>query len=117
MLKRIRNMISIFSKPKCTRMRSMKMLIVGGSWGSTLALVYAETHPEHVSGLVLRAVFLGTDAEVDWAFRRAPQQLRPDLYASFIAALPESERDDPLKSYVARLTDPDPAVHAPAARR
>ncbi len=94
-----------------------KMLIVGGSWGSTLALAYAETHPERVAGLVLRAVFLGTDAEVDWAFRRAPQQLRPDLYASFAAALPEGEREDPLKSYVVRLTDPDPAVHGPAARR
>ena len=82
-----------------------KMLIVGGSWGSTLALAYAETYPERVSGLVLRAVFLGTAAEVDWAFRRAPQQLRPDLYENFVAALPESERDDPLSSYVARLTE------------
>ncbi len=80
------------------------MLVVGGSWGSTLALSYAETHPERVSGLVLRAVFLGTDAEVDWAFRRAPSQLRPDLYENFVAALPEAERADPLKSYVARLT-------------
>jgi proline iminopeptidase len=94
-----------------------KMLIVGGSWGSTLALAYAQAHPERVAGLVLRAVFLGTDHEVDWAFRRAPQQLRPDLYDSFVAALPETERDDPLKSYVTRLTDPDPAVHGPAARR
>jgi proline iminopeptidase len=94
-----------------------KMLIVGGSWGSTLALAYAEAHPERVYGLVLRAVFLGTDDEVDWAFRGAPQQLRPDLYASFAATLPERERHDPLKFYVARMTDPDQAVHGPAARR
>lgn len=94
-----------------------KMLIVGGSWGSTLALAYAQAHPERVAGLVMRAVFLGTDEEVDWAFRRAPQQLRPDLYESFVAALPEGERADPLNAYVARLRDPDPAVHGPAARR
>lgn len=93
-----------------------KMLIVGGSWGSTLALAYAETYPEHVSGLVLRAVFLGTDAEVDWAFRRAPAELRPDLYESFVAALPEDERADPLASYVARLTGTDAAARESAAR-
>ena len=69
-----------------------KMLIVGGSWGSTLALAYAETYPERVSGLVLRAVFLGSDAEVDWAFRRGARELRPDLYENFVMALPEAER-------------------------
>lgn len=94
-----------------------KMLIVGGSWGSTLALAYAKTHPERVSGLVLRAVFLGSDTEVDWAFRQGPAELRPDLYENFVSALPEQERADPLKAYVARLTDPDPAVHGPASRQ
>lgn len=94
-----------------------RMLIVGGSWGSTLALAYAETHPERVAGLVLRAVFLGTDAEVDWAFRRAPAELRPDLYENFVAALPEDERGDPLKSYLARLTSADPSLRDPAARQ
>lgn len=94
-----------------------RMLIVGGSWGSTLALAYAETHPERVAGLVLRALFLGTDAEVDWAFRRAPAELRPDLYENFVAALPEAERADPLKSYVARLTSGDPGLRDPAARQ
>src|SRR5690606_37693384 len=92
------------------------MLIVGGSWGSTLALAYAETHPERVAGLVLRAVFLGTDAEVDWAFRRAAAEMRPDLYESFCAALPENERADPLRSYVARLTGSDADAQAAAAR-
>jgi proline iminopeptidase len=94
-----------------------QMLIVGGSWGSTLALAYAETHPERVSALVLRAVFLGSDAEVDWAFRRAPEELRPDLYENFVAALPEPERADPLMAYVARLTSGDPALRDPAARQ
>lgn len=103
------------------RLREMagfgKWLVFGGSWGSTLALAYAETHPERVAGLVLRAVFLGTDAEVDWAFRRAPAELRPDLYENFVAALPEAERADPLKSYVARLTSGDPGLRDPAARQ
>jgi len=94
-----------------------KMLIVGGSWGSTLALAYAEAFPERVSGLVLRAVFLGSADEVDWAFRRAPAELRPDLYDNFVAALPESERADPLAAYVARLTSDDFAVRDPAARQ
>jgi proline iminopeptidase len=94
-----------------------KMIVVGGSWGSTLALAYAEAYPERVLGLVLRAVFLGSDAEVDWAFRQAPAELRPDLYENFVAALPEHERADPLKSYVARLINPDPGVHGPAARQ
>ncbi len=94
-----------------------RMLIVGGSWGSTLALAYAETFPERVSALVLRAVFLGTDHEVDWAFRRGPAELRPDLYETFAAALPEDERDDPLRSYVARLTSGDPRLRDPAARQ
>jgi len=92
------------------------MMLVGGSWGSTLALAYAETYPHRVSAMVLRAVFLGTNDEVDWAFRRAPRELRPDLYESFVAALPEAERADPVRSYVSRLTSADPAVRDPAAR-
>lgn len=94
-----------------------KMLIVGGSWGSTLALAYAEAHPERVAGLVLRAVFLGTDEEVDWAFRRAPSELRPDLYEGFVRALPADEREAPLESYVRRLTSADPALRDSAARQ
>lgn len=94
-----------------------KMLIVGGSWGSTLGLAYAVTHPHRVSALVLRALFLGSDEDVDWAFRRAPQELRPDLYENFVAALPESERDTPLASYIARLTGDDANLRDPAARQ
>lgn len=92
-----------------------RWLIVGGSWGSTLALAYAQAHPERVAGLVLRAVFLGTDDEVAWAFELGPKQFRPDLYGAFRDALPEAERNDPLQSYIKRLLDPDPAIHRPAA--
>lgn len=93
-----------------------RWLIVGGSWGSTLALRYAEAFPERVLGLVLRAVFLGTRQEVEWAFVEGPKLFRPDLYASFAERLPEAERRDPLAAYLERLGSPDPIVRDPAAR-
>lgn len=94
-----------------------RWLIVGGSWGSTLALAYAQAHPARVAGLVLRAVFLGTRAEVEWAFIEGPKRFRPELYAAFLGFLERHERADPLQAYLARLNDPDPKVHAPAALR
>lgn len=92
-----------------------RWLVVGGSWGSTLALAYAEAFPQRVTGLALRAIFLGTRAEVRWAFIDGPKLFRPDLFADFVELLPESERADPLAAYLHRLADPDPAVQAPAA--
>jgi proline iminopeptidase len=93
-----------------------RWLVVGGSWGSTLALAYAQAFPERVTGLVLRAIFLGTAQEARFAFVDGPKLFRPDLYADFISLLPEAERDDALGAYVRRLADPDPNVHSPAAR-
>ena len=93
-----------------------RWFLVGGSWGSTLALAYAETHPSRVLGLVLRAVFLGTPEEVAWAFVEGPKIFRPDLYADFVGYLPERARADLLSAYLARLADPDPEVKARAAR-
>ena len=90
-------------------------LIVGGSWGATLALAYAQTHPDRVSGLVLRAVFLGTGAELDWSFGIGLRQFYPALHQDFLGALPEVERHDPLPNYYRRILDPDPTVHLPAA--
>lgn len=89
--------------------------IAGGSWGSTLALAYAEVYPARVSGMVLRAIFLGTSEEVAWAFVEGPKAFRPDLFAQFRDWLPEDERGDVLAAYVRRLTDSDARVHAPAA--
>lgn len=93
-----------------------RWLVAGGSWGSTLALAYAESFPERVAGLVLRAIFLGTKAEIDWAFVEGPKRFRPELFEDFAGFLPEGERADPLSAYLARLADPSRAVHAPAAR-
>ena len=92
-----------------------RWFVVGGSWGSTLALAYAETHPDCVLGMVLRAIFLGTRREVEWAFVEGPKWFRPDLYCDWIMHLSESERADPLGAYLARLADPDPLIHGPAA--
>jgi proline iminopeptidase len=91
-----------------------RWLVVGGSWGATLALAYAERFPERVAGLVLRSVFLGTRAELEWAFLEAPRRFRPGLLADLLSLLGPSERDDPLPSYWRRILDPDPAVHLPA---
>jgi len=92
-----------------------KWLLFGGSWGSTLALAYAQAHPNRVAGCVLRGVFLGRDAEVDW-FLYGLRRVFPDAWAHFAEHIPESERNDLLAAYLKRLTDPEPSVHLPAAR-
>ena len=93
-----------------------KWIVAGGSWGSTLALAYAERHPERVAGLVLRAVFLGSAEEVDWAFVTGPKTFRPDLCDDFVAMLPGPEQRDPLQAYVQRILNPDRDVHFAAAK-
>lgn len=91
-------------------------LVAGGSWGATLALAYAQMHPERVSGLVLRATFLGTRAEIEHAFCEALPRHYPDLNEDFLSLLPADERNAPLDAYWKRILDPDRSVHAPAAR-
>ena len=92
-----------------------RWLLFGGSWGSTLALAYAQAQPERVAGCVLRGVFLGRGHELDW-FLHGLRAVFPDAHAAFAGFLPEAERGDILGAYLRRLTDPDPAVHMPAAR-
>lgn len=93
-----------------------RWLVVGGSWGATLALAYAQAHPERVSGLVLRATFLGTRAELDTAFLSTLPRFYPGLYEDFLSVLDDSERAAPLDAYWRRILDPDPTVHGPASR-
>lgn len=97
-----------------------RWLVFGGSWGSTLALAYGQTHPDHCLGFVLRGIFLGRQSEVDW-FLTGIRQIFPDAWQDFIAALPEAEQGqrtplDLLAAYYRRLTAPDPAIHLPAAQ-
>jgi proline iminopeptidase len=89
-------------------------LVFGGSWGSTLALAYAETHPERCRGLVLRGIFLCRKSEIDW-FLYGIRALFPEAQRQLAEFIPESERHDLLAAYHRRLLDPDPAVHQPAA--
>ena len=92
-----------------------RWLVVGGSWGATLALAYAEAHPERVAGLALRAVFLGTPEELRWAFLTGPARLRPELLAQYLGLLTEAERQDPIAAYYARILDGDPETQRAAA--
>ncbi|MBW4023446.1 MAG: prolyl aminopeptidase [Proteobacteria bacterium] len=92
-----------------------RWLLFGGSWGSTLAICYAQAHPERVSACVLRGIFLGRDSEVDW-FLHGVRAVFPDAHDQFLGFLPAAERGDVLGAYRRRLNDPDPRIHGPAAR-
>ena len=91
-----------------------RWLVFGGSWGSTLALAYAQAHPRNCLGLVLRGVFLARESEFDW-FMHGMRTIFPEAARAFAEHLPESERGDLLAAFHRRLTDPDPAIHGPAA--
>src|SRR5450631_3770786 len=93
-----------------------RWMVVGGSWGATLALAYAQAHPHRVSGIVLRATFLGTRSELDGAFLDALPRFHPHLSDDFVGVLPPEERGQLLDAYWRRILDSDPAVHGPAAR-
>ena len=92
-----------------------RWLVFGGSWGSTLALHYAETYPARCLGLVLRGIFLCRREEVDW-FLYGVRKIFPEAWRAFSGFLPETERDDVLAAYYRRLLDSDPRIHMPAAR-
>jgi proline iminopeptidase len=103
------------------RLREMagveRWLVFGGSWGSTLALAYAQKHPERVTGLILRGVFTFNRYEVDWLYRPGgASQIFPDKWEAFLAPIPEGERGDLVAAYARRLDDPEPAVRLEAAK-
>ncbi|HEX6071769.1 MAG TPA: prolyl aminopeptidase [Sphingomicrobium sp.] len=93
-----------------------KWQVFGGSWGSTLALTYAQTHPQRVTELVLRGIFLFDQYEVDWLFREGADAIYPEGWEEFIALIPEDERGDPVEAYRKRLTSTDPQVQLEAAK-
>jgi proline iminopeptidase len=92
-----------------------RWVVFGGSWGSTLALRYAEAHPERCRALILRGIFLCRKAEVDW-FLYGIRNVFPEAWRAFAGGIPEAEHGDLLAAYYRRLVDPDPRVHMPAAR-
>jgi proline iminopeptidase len=92
-----------------------QFLLFGGSWGSTLALAYAEAHPDRCLGMVIRGIFLGRPIEVDW-FLYGLKTVFPEAWRDLVSVLPEDERGDILRNFYRRLLDEDPKVHLPAAR-
>ncbi|HWI30009.1 MAG TPA: prolyl aminopeptidase [Microbacterium sp.] len=89
--------------------------VFGGSWGSALALAYAQTHPAAVTELVLRGIFTLRRHELEWFYEGGASAIFPDLWEHFIEPIPVLERSRLIEAYHRRLTDPDPAVHVPAA--
>lgn len=93
-----------------------RWLVFGGSWGSTLALAYAQTYPMHASELVLRGVFTVRREELQWYYQKGASWLFPDRWEKFLAPIPLEERGDLIRAYRKRLTHPDDAVRVEAAR-
>ncbi len=93
-----------------------RWLVFGGSWGSTLALAYAETHPERVAALVLRGIFLCRDPEIHWFYQEGANWAFPDLWEDFLAPIPVEERGDLLHAYHSRLTGSDEIARMAAAK-
>jgi len=89
--------------------------VFGGSWGSTLAIAYAEAHPGRCLALILRGIFLCRRSEIAW-FLYGLRGVFPEPWEKFAGFLPREERGDLLRNYHRRLIDPDPAIHMPAAR-
>lgn len=91
-------------------------LLFGGSWGATLSLVYAETHPERVSGLVLRGIFLCRPQDIHWFYQQGASRVFPDYWEDYLAPIPESERDDLVAAYYRRLTSENELEQIQAAK-
>jgi proline iminopeptidase len=90
--------------------------VFGGSWGSTLALAYAQAHPGRVTELVLRGIFLLRKRELDWFYQEGASYLYPDRWEEYVAPIPLEERGDLVRAFYRRLTGSDPAVAQAAAR-
>lgn len=91
-------------------------LVFGGSWGGTLGLAYAQKHPESVTELVLRGIWLARQAEIDFVFRGGCNWIFPEAWDRFVEEIPPQERDDLVEAYYRRLTSDDPEVRRCAAR-
>lgn len=92
-----------------------RWLVFGGSWGSTLALTYAQAHPDKVSELVLRGVFTVSRRELDWYYQQGASEIFPDLWEAFVTQIPAEERHDLRAAYRRRLTSSDPMLQTQAA--
>jgi proline iminopeptidase len=94
-----------------------RWLLFGGSWGSTLAMAYAQRHPQRVSAMVLRGVFTGRKAEIDWYYRDGASWVFPEAWNDLVTYLPPDERGEVVAAYHRRLTGPNPCVRRAAAEQ
>jgi proline iminopeptidase len=99
-----------------TKLGIERWQVFGGSWGSTLALAYAETHPDRVTELVLRGIFMLRRWELEWFYQEGASRLFPDAWEPYLEAIPEAERGDLIAAYHRRLTSADEATRLAAAR-
>lgn len=90
--------------------------VFGGSWGSTLALAYAQTHPERCTGLILRGIFTLRQKEIRWFYQEGASYLFPDAWEHYLEPIPPKERHDLVRAYYARLTSDNPTTRLTAAR-
>lgn len=93
-----------------------RWVVFGGSWGSTLALAYAETYPAPVKALILRGIFLLRPKEIRWFYQEGANYIFPDIWESYLAPIPQSERDDLVAAYYKRLCSPDRETRLKAAK-
>ena len=98
------------------RLGIQRWQLFGGSWGSTLSLAYAETHPERVTGIILRGIFLLRKAELDWFYQDGARWIYPDAFEGYLAQIPKAERGDMVAAYYKRLTASDTRVQVEAAK-
>jgi proline iminopeptidase len=91
-------------------------VVFGGSWGSTLALAYSQTHPQACRGLILRGIFMLRQQEIRWFYQEGASHLFPDAWQGYLEPIPVEERHDLVTAYYRRLTSPDPEVRRRAAR-
>ncbi len=93
-----------------------KWVLFGGSWGSTLSLLYAQSHPSRVLALILRGIFLCRQCDIDWLYKDGARRIFPDYWEEFEGHIPESERGDLLQAYHDRLTGDDELARMAAAK-
>lgn len=104
-IEKIRNLLGI-----------TQWMVFGGSWGSTLALAYAETHAKRVTALILRGIFLGRPSELSWLYQNGASNIWPDAWEKFLEPIPENQRHDLLRAYHKQLMCPDKKVQVKAAK-
>ena len=93
-----------------------QFVLFGGSWGSTLSLLYAQAYPQYVSAMILRGIFLCRQQDIDWLYRDGANRIFPDYWDGFVSHIPESERDDLLQAYYKRLIGDDELARMACAK-